>query len=85
MKFIFKGLKAIFMILLITMVFNIFLTPGEALCADLESLQITKEGLCHGSPYGNPTGLSGNWFFADDIDNDTKPADRWSGKKSAVH
>ena len=30
-KFIFKGLKAIFMILLITMVFNIFLTPGEAL------------------------------------------------------
>ena len=27
-KFIFKGLKAIFMILLITMVFNILLTPG---------------------------------------------------------
>ena len=30
-KFIFKGLKAIFMILLITMVFNIFLTPKEGL------------------------------------------------------
>ena len=30
-KFIFKGLKAIFMILLITMVFNILLTPGEAI------------------------------------------------------
>ena len=40
-KFIFKGLKAIFMILLITMVFNIFLTPGEALV----SFGIFKEGL----------------------------------------
>ena len=30
-KFMFKGLKAIFMIMLITMVFNILLTPGEAI------------------------------------------------------
>ena len=28
-KFIFKGLKAIFLILLITMIFNMLLTPGE--------------------------------------------------------
>ena len=77
-KFIFKGLKAIFMILLITMVFNIFLTPGEALVS-FGIFKITKEGL---SMAVRMTGLSGNWFFADDIDNDTKPADRWSGKKS---
>ena len=43
-KFIFKGLKAIFMILLITMVFNIFLTPGEAL-GSFGIFKITKEGL----------------------------------------
>ena len=43
-KFIFKGLKAIFMILLITMVFNIFLTPGDALVS-FGIFKITKEGL----------------------------------------
>ena len=43
-KFIFKGLKAIFMILLITMVFNIFLTPGEAIVT-LGIFKITKEGI----------------------------------------
>ena len=43
-KFIFKGLKAIFMILLITMVFNILLTPGEAIVR-LGIFKITKEGI----------------------------------------
>ena len=43
-KFIFKGLKAIFMILLITMVFNILLTPGEAIVT-LGIFKITKEGI----------------------------------------
>ena len=43
-KFIFKGLKAIFMILLITMVFNIFLTPGETLVS-FGIFRITREGL----------------------------------------
>ena len=43
-KFIFKGLKAIFMILLITVIFNIVLTPGEVLWS-WGFLKITKEGL----------------------------------------
>ena len=43
-KFIFKGLKAIFMIMLITMVFNILLTPGEAIVT-LGIFKITKEGI----------------------------------------
>ena len=43
-KFIFKGLKAIFMILLITMVFNILLTPGEVLWK-IGIFTITKEGI----------------------------------------
>ena len=43
-KFIFKGLKAIFMILMITAVFNVFLTPGEVLWK-WGFLKITREGL----------------------------------------
>lgn len=43
-KFMFKGLKAIFMLLLVTMVFNVFLTPGEILWK-WGILRITKEGL----------------------------------------
>ena len=43
-KFIFKGLKAIFLILLITMVFNMLLTPGEELWR-FGILRITREGI----------------------------------------
>lgn len=43
-KFIFKGLKAIFVILLITVAFNILLTPGEILWK-WGFLKVTKEGL----------------------------------------
>ena len=43
-KFIFRGMKAIFFLLMITMVFNLFLTPGEPLVS-FWKLQITREGL----------------------------------------
>ena len=43
-KFMFRGLKAIFVILLFTAVFNILLTPGEVLWR-FGILKITKEGL----------------------------------------
>ena len=43
-KFIFKGMKAIYFLLAITMVFNLFLTPGEPLIT-FWKLKITKEGL----------------------------------------
>ncbi|MCH5257961.1 MAG: energy-coupling factor transporter transmembrane protein EcfT [Lachnospiraceae bacterium] len=43
-RFMIKGMKAIVFILLITVVFNLFLTPGEALFT-LWKLTITKEGL----------------------------------------
>ncbi|MCR5772708.1 MAG: energy-coupling factor transporter transmembrane protein EcfT [Butyrivibrio sp.] len=44
MSFIFRGMKAIFMLLMITVIFNIFLTPGETLVS-FWILNITKEGL----------------------------------------
>ena len=43
-KFIFKGLKTIFMLLLITIFFNMILTPGEVVWK-LGFIKITKEGL----------------------------------------
>ncbi len=43
-KFIFKGLKAIFFILAFTMVFNVFLTPGEILF-QWKFIRVTKDGI----------------------------------------
>ncbi len=43
-KFIFKGMKAIYFLLVITMAFNLFLTPGEPLVS-IWKISITKEGL----------------------------------------
>lgn len=43
-KFIFKGMKTIFFLLLITMVFNLFLTPGNTLVS-FWKLTITDEGV----------------------------------------
>ena len=42
--FMVKGMKAIMFLILITVVFNLFLTPGEVLVS-VWKLQITKEGL----------------------------------------
>jgi energy-coupling factor transport system permease protein len=44
LKFMLKGMKSIFILLMITVVFNLFLTPGTAL-VHFWKLTITKEGL----------------------------------------
>ncbi|MBP3879464.1 MAG: energy-coupling factor transporter transmembrane protein EcfT [Lachnospiraceae bacterium] len=43
-KFMIKGMKTIFFVLIITMLFNLFLTPGEEI-AHFWILKITKEGI----------------------------------------
>ncbi|MBR1669896.1 MAG: energy-coupling factor transporter transmembrane protein EcfT [Butyrivibrio sp.] len=43
-RFIFRGMKAIFFLLILTMVFNLFLTPGIVVFS-FWKLQITKEGI----------------------------------------
>ncbi len=43
-KFIFKGMKAIYMLLLITMIFNLFLTPGTPIIS-FWKIKITIEGV----------------------------------------
>ena len=44
LRFMVRGMKAIVFLLLITVVFNLFLTPGEVLLS-IWKLKITKEGL----------------------------------------
>lgn len=44
LKFMVKGMKAILLLLLLTVMFNLFLTPGETLVT-LWKLTITKEGV----------------------------------------
>ncbi len=43
-KFMIKGMRSIILLLMITVVFNLFLTPGETLVT-IWKLKITKEGL----------------------------------------
>ncbi len=43
-KFIMRGMKTIMMLLLITIIFNLFLTPGEVIF-QVWKLQLTKEGI----------------------------------------
>lgn len=43
--FMVKGLKAIFFILLITMFFNLFLTPGDVVLVQIWKLKITDKGI----------------------------------------
>ena len=72
-KFMFKGLKAIVMLLMITVVFNIFLTPGKVLW---------QWGILHVTEEGHPPDVSGDRFFSYDADYHTQSAYRWSGTTS---
>ena len=49
--YIVRGMKAIVMILVITVLFNLFLTPGEVL-VQLGPLHITFEGICFAAKMG---------------------------------
>lgn len=45
LSFMVKGLKPVFFLLMITIVFNLFLTPGEDLLVQMGPLKITESGL----------------------------------------
>lgn len=45
LKFILKGLKAIVVIIILTVSINVFLTPGETVLIEFWKIQITLEGL----------------------------------------
>ena len=71
-KFITKGLKSIFVLLAITMVFNILFTPGEVLVR-IWKITITREGVA--MPYVGASDFPDDRLFADDADDNTEPAD----------
>ena len=45
LKFILKGLKAIFIIVLFTVVLNIFMAPGETILYEFGKIKVTLEGI----------------------------------------
>lgn len=79
-KFMFKGLKAIVMLLMITVVFNIFLTPGKVLW-QWGILHVTEEGLKLAGRMAIRD-VSGDRFFSYDADDHTQSTYRWSGTTS---
>ena len=75
LKFILKGLKPIIMLLMITVVFNLFLTKGGDVLFEAWIFQVTEEGLLDGCLYGGASDLPDYWFVAYDIYNNTECTD----------
>ena len=69
LKFIVKGLKAIFILMMITVAFNLFLTPGTPVFQEADDYHGRNRD---GSIYGDPSGLSHYRIFRDDPDNHTE-------------
>lgn len=78
-KFMFKGLKAIVMILLITVVFNIILDAWRSAVA-FRDHQCHKGRPCSCRKNGDPSCLPCDRIFHHDIDYHAESADRWSGE-----
>lgn len=75
-----KGLRAIIFILLFSVGFNIFLTPGEIL-VQLGFLKVTKEGLIQAGYMGDPPDFPDYGIFADDLYHNTDFSDGWYGAR----
>ncbi len=78
-RFILRGLKAIMILLLISVSFNLFLTGGRIL-VKFWIFKITFEGVRMAFFYGAEAYLSGDWLIHHDADHHAEPADRRSGK-----
>ena len=74
-SFMLKGLKSIFMIILLTFCFSLFLT--RQFIQD-RFFECNCTGIKDRSLYGHASELSDYWLISDDIDHNTEPADRWS-------
>ena len=72
-----KGLKAIVILMIITALFNLFLTSGKELVS-FWIFTITYEGLRNAD--GNPSDLSDPWYIGHDLDHDAKRIDGRFGK-----
>ena len=78
-KFMVKGMKAIVFLILLTVICNLLLTPGEPLVT-LWKLTITKDGHFH----GYPPDTSDHWILCDDADHYTEQSDGWNGENDGT-
>ena len=82
-KFIVRGLKPIIILLLITVGFNLFLTPGGKTLVPCGFYQDHGVRLKHSGLYGDPADLSDYGILTYDTDNYTEFTDRWFGEASS--
>ena len=81
-KFMVKGMKTIVMLMLITVVFNLFLTPGTPLFT-IWKLTITQEGLK--MAISMAIRLTANhWILCDDADYHTEQSDGRYGENDGT-
>ena len=80
LKYILKGLKAIFIILIFTAALNLFLTP-ERRVVQWKFIRITQEGILMALKMGCAADLSDHRLIHYDPDHNAKPSDRRFGKR----
>ena len=81
-KFMVKGMKTIVMLMLITVVFNLFLTPGTPL---LTIWKLTIAGRSEdGHFHGNPPDVTDHWILCDDADYHTEQSDGRYGENDGT-
>lgn len=76
-KFMARGLKSIVIILLITVSFNLFLTPGTSIIDVWLLRQYNMGGLRKGRIHGNTFDSFDSWLINHDTYDNAKCADRW--------
>lgn len=77
-SFIVRGLKPVIMLLMITVLFNLFLTRDGAVLFHAWIFTITEGGIKDCGIYSNPSDLPDHRIVAYDIYNDSERADRWN-------
>lgn len=81
-KFMVKGMKTIVMLMMITVVFNLFLTQGTPLVT-IWKLTITQEGL-KWPFHGCPADTADHRILRDDTDHHTEQPDGWYGENDGT-
>lgn len=82
-KFIVKGLKAVVILILFSVIFNLFLTEGTPVF-HIWKLTVTKEAYLSGSIYDGALDIPDYGFIADDPDYDTDSFDGRTGKRTWI-
>ena len=80
LKYIVKGLKPIVILLLFTVVMNLFLTQGGQRLVHFWIFTITENGTAYFCVYGCETDVPGGGVIDHDIHDFAQWSDRWNGE-----